>query len=334
MAIGSGLGSSAGWSAESTYGTYVAPAKFARHRSATINKTATRPQGEGIQAGTHVMLGSQLVEAVTGGTGQVVLDIQSKGLGVLLNTLMGGTVTPTQQGATAAYSASFPVADTYGKSMSFQVGLPQRGGTVTPATLKGTKVTQAAFSCSVDGILQGTFDLDAQAYENSTALASVSYSSGVNVFHGGQMTVKMGTYNSETAVTGVKSVSLTIARPHDASAYYAGATTAGTKSEPVLNGVTAITGSIDVDFINTADFHARARDLSSTSLVLEWVGPVIASTYYETFRITVPMAFFTDPSSFGVGGRDIVSSSFGFEARYDGTNSPCTITTISTDTAL
>lgn len=334
MAIGSGLGSSAGWSAESTYGTYVAPAKFARHRSATVNKTATRPQGEGIQAGTYAMLGSQLVEAVTGGTGQVQLDVQSKGLGVLLNTLMGGTVTPTQQAATAAYLATFPLADTYGKSMTFQVGLPQRGGTVTPATLKGTKVTQAAFSCSVDGILQGTFDLDAQAYENTTSLASVSYSSGVNVFHGGQMTVKMGTYGSEAAVSGVKAVSLTIARPHDDSAYYAGASAAGTKSEPVLNGVATISGSIDVDFINTVDFHARARDLTSTSLVLEWVGPLIASTYYETFRITVPMVYFMDPSSYSVGGREVLSNSFGFEARYDGTNSPVTIATISTDTAL
>lgn len=331
MAIGSGLGSSAGWSAESTWGTYVAPTKFVRHRSANVNKTATRQQGEGIQSGTHGMYLNQFVETVTGGTGQLAFDVQSKGLGVLLNTLMGGTVTPTAQGATAAYLAAFPLADTYGKSMTVQLGLPQRGGTVTPATLSGVKVTQAAFSCAVDGILGCTVDLDAKAYENTTSLASVSYSSGVNVFHGAQLTTKLGSFGSEASVSGVKNVSVTIARPHDASAYYAGAS--GAKSEPVLNGATAITGSVEVDFINTTDFHARARDNSNTSLVLEWAGPIIASTYAETFRITLPGVVFESPESFGISDRNVLSHSFNFTWKYDGTNN-AKIETISTDTTL
>ena len=334
MAIGSGLGSSAGFSPESAWGTYVAPTRFARVRSSSAQKTATRVQGEGIQAGSFGMASAQFVETVTGGSGQLSLDIQSKGMGVLFQTLMGTSITPVQQAATTAYLQTHTLADTYGKSMSVQVGLPQRGGTVTPATLVGTKVTQAALTCAVDGLLQGTFDLDAKSYENTTSLASVSYGSGVNVFHGAQMTVKLGTYGSEAAVSGVKSVNLTIARPHDASGYYAGASTAGTKSEPVLNGATAITGSITVDFINTVDFHARVRDNTSTSLVLTWVGPLIASTYYETFSVTIPTVVFPSPESFNAADRNVLSHSFNFEARYDGSNAMCTVAITSAESTI
>ena len=333
MAIGSGLGSSAGYVNESTYGTYVAPTKFARVKSATANKTATRVQGEGIQSGIHGMLSSQYVETVTGGSGQLAFDVQSKNMGLLLQTLMGTSVTPVVQGATSAYLQTHTLADPAGKSLTVQLGLPNRAGTVTPATLKGCKVTQAAFSCSVDGLLGATFDLDAFAYENSTALATPSYTSGVNAFHGGQMAVKLGTFGSEAAIVGVKSVACTIARPHDASGYYAGATVAGTKAEPVLNGATTISGTLDADFVTAADLHNRARDNSSTALVMEWVGPLIASTYYETFRITVPNIVFTSPEGFSVAGRDKLQHSFGWEWRYDGTNQP-KIEVISAEVAL
>lgn len=334
MAIGSGLGSSVGWSAESGgYGTFTSPNKFARHRSATINKTATRAQGEGIQSGTYGMTLTQFVETVVGGTGQIQLDVQSKSMGVLLNTLMGGTVTPTQQASSAAYMQTHTLADPYGKSMTVQVGLPQRGGTVTPATLTGTKVTQAAFSCAVDGILQATIDLDAQAYTTSQSLASVSYPASTNVFHGQNLTVKLGTYGSEASISGVKSVAATIARPLDTSAYYAAATVAGTKSEPVLNGATTISGTVEVDMINLSDFHDRVIANGSTSLVLEWAGATIASTYKETFRITIPSIVFPSPESFSVADRSVLSHSFAFEWRFDGTNQP-KIEYQSTDTAL
>jgi len=332
MAIGSGLGSSFGFSAESTYGTYVAPTKFVRHKSASVQKTATRVQGEGIQGGVPAMIGSQFVETVTGGTGTVSFDIQSKNMGLLLQALMGTTVTPTQQAATAAYLQTHTLADPFGKSLSVQVGLPQRGGTVTPATLKGAKVAKLDLSCGIDSVLSATATLDAQAYENSTSLATVSYTSSVNVFHGGQMTVKVGTFGSEAAVSGIKSVSASVERGMDTSAYYAGASVAGTKSEPVLNAATQITGSFDLDFLDTT-MHARVRDNTSTSLVMEWVGPLIASTYYETFRLTVPGIYFESPESFGVEGRDTIGKSFSWTWKYDGTNLP-KIEVLSAEAAL
>jgi hypothetical protein len=148
------------------------------------------------------------------------------------------------------------------------------------------------------------------------------------------LTVKLGTYGSEAAVSGVKNVAVSIDRAMDTAGYYAGATVAGTKSEPVLNAVSKVTGSITVDFINTTDFHARARDNSNTSLVMTWTGPLIASTYYEQFQITIPAVVFPAPTSFDAADRNVLSNQFAFEARSDGTNALATVAIISAESAL
>ena len=242
MAIGSGLGSQLGFSAESTYGTYVAPTKFVRARSYDIQRVAGRQQGVGISTGQFGPLGSMYVETTNAATASLAFDVQNRGLGVLLNTLMGGTVTPTIQGAGPAYLAAFPIADTVGKSVTVQAGLPYRGGTVLPHTLRGGKITSAEFSASVDSLLSCTMSVDGKSFVTTDSLATAAYTSTA-VFHGAQMTLKMGTYNSETAVTGVRSVSVSIARPHDVSDYTAGSS--GLKSEPVLNGLADIGVTID-----------------------------------------------------------------------------------------
>ena len=329
MAIGSGLGSSFGVSAESSYGTYVAPTKFLRAKSYMIEKVANRQQGEGIQTGSYGPIGAQYVETTTAATGKIDMDVQSTKLGVILNTLMGGTTTPTQNGTSSAYTATFTLGDTYGKSLTAQLGAPYRSGTVLPHTLTGGKVAQAAFTCDVGGVLSASFDVDGRTFTTTQSLASVSYSSA-NVFNFSQMTLKLGTYASESAVTGVRSVGVTIDRPHDVEDYTAGAS--GLKSEPVLNGLANISVDITSDWLSKTTFQDLAHGTTATSLVWEFTGPLIASTYYETFRITLPSVYF-EPSTQGVDGPKELSQSFKAMWRYDGTNLP-KIETISTDTTL
>jgi hypothetical protein len=150
------------------------------------------------------------------------------------------------------------------------------------------------------------------------------------VFHGGQLTVSLG----GSSISGVKNVALSIDRGMDTSGYYAGATVAGTKSEPVLNAVSKVTGSLTVDFLNVTDLHNRVRDNSSAALTLTWKGPLIASTYYETFSVTIPAVIFPAPTSFDIADRGVLSNQFAFEARYDGTNALATVSIISAESAL
>lgn len=329
MAIGSGLGSQLGIAAESTYGTYVAPTKFIRAKSYTIERTSSRQQGAGISTGQYGPLSSQYVETITGAQGTFAFDVQNRGLGILLNTLMGGTATPTQAGTWSAYTTTFTLGDPYGKYMTAQVGVPTRAGTAVVHTLTGGKVTELDLSCAVDGLLQATCSVDGQTFTTAQSLASASYTS-TGVFKGSAMTLKTGTYNSEAAVSGVRSVGIKISRPLDTADYTAGQS--GVKSEPVLNGWTDITATVEADWLAKATFQDLAHGTTATSLVWEFTGSTIASTYVDTFRVTLPSVTF-EPATQGVDGPNELTNTWTATWRYDGTNLP-TIVTINADSSL
>lgn len=330
MAIGSGLGSQFGFIAESTYGTRVAPTKFIRAKSYSANRTATRVQGEGIQTGNYGDLAAHYGETTSAGSGSVAFDVQTRTMGTLLNTIMGGTVTPVLLSG-SAYTGTFPLADTLGKSMTVQVGAPYRSGTVRVHELAGVKVTSAEFSCGVGEYLTCSLDFDAKSWSDSQTLATASYVGTEVPFNFSQMALKLGTFGAEAAVTGVRSVNVKIDRPHDTEDYTAGS--AGTKSEPVLNGATQITGTVGADWLDKANFQDRANATASTSMVWEFVGTTaISGANFPTFRITLPGTIF-EPATQNVDGRDVLTGDWGFRWSYDGTNQP-SIVTISADSAL
>ena len=65
----------------------------------------------------------------------------------------------------------------------------------------------------------------------------------------------------------------------------------------------------------------------------EFVGPLIAGSFFETFRIRLPMIFL-DGDTPVADSPDVVKTTFPIVARYDGTNAAATIEYISTDTTL
>ncbi len=320
MAIGSGLGSQVGFSAESAYGTRVAAAKFIRAKSYRADRASQEVQGEGILAGNYGDLAAHYVETTNAGVGAMSFDVQDRGLGVIWNTLMGGTVTPSVVVTSSAYTASFPLADTLGKSITYNVGLPYRGGTVLAHELSGGKIIAADFSCAQGGVLECSVDIDAKAWTDGQSLPSASYPTAAAPFTFKDMAVKLGTYNSESAVNGVRAMTCRIERPHDTSDYTAN--NSGQKSEPVLNGPTQITGTIEADWLAKADFQDRANSVASTSLLFEWVqSTAYTGSNYPTFRIQLPGAIFTQASQ-GVEGRDALTNTWNYRWSYDGTNQP------------
>ena len=331
MAIGSGLAAQIGFAAESTYGTYVAPTRFLEFNKADLKKVKNTVQGGGLAAGRFAQLGSRRVVTSEGAAGSVEMEVINKGFGLLLAHLLGSSATAVQQGGSTAYLQAHTLGDNFGKSLTTQVGVPSRIGTVHPYTYKGCKLTGAEFSCKVDELLTASFDVDGRQTSEVESLATASLTSGVAPFHFAQMKVKLGTYGSEASVSGVKGFSLKFERGMATDGFYAAA--AGLKAEPVMNEFVKVSGSFDVDLVNKADFADRFASDSSTSLVIEFVGPLIASTYYQTFRIKVPMIFF-DGDTPTVEGPDVVSGGYSFVGQYDGTNSLIAVDYISTDTTL
>jgi hypothetical protein len=332
MAIGSGLGGSVGVGTESAYGTVATFGRFHEVQKADLKEVPNFVQGGGLAAGRLLQAGTRRVKTSTSVEGTIVKEVGTKGEGLLLTHLMGSAGAPVQQAATTAYLQSRAVADNFGKFLSVQTGIPDRNGTVRPYTALGCKVTQAEFSCGQNELLMVTYSLDGQQLVETEALTAPSYSTGVKPFHSGQMSVKTGTYGSEAAISGVKGVSCTIERPMQTDAYYAGATTQGTKAEPVMNDWLKISGTLETDFVDKTQLADLFAANTSTALVLEWVGATIASTYKQTFRIKIPMVFFNEGTP-TLEGPEVTGLSVPFVAQYDETNAPVTIEYISTDTA-
>lgn len=334
MAVGSGLGSQFGFSGETVWGTRVAPTKFLRAKSYSLKREENRAQGEGMQAGILGQLGAHYVETTEAGSGSVSFDVAPVGIGLLLQALTGGTSTCTQQASSTAYLQVHTLGDPV-KSLTAQIGVPYRGGTVYCEELTGAKVTSAEFSCSADGIMGAAFNFDAKKWDNGQTLASASYPAqpALPVFHGKHMGVKTGTFGAETAVTGmVRSVSCTWTNAFDTEDYTAGAT--GLKAEQIRNGTTEISGTLSTDWITGAKttFEDLRVANTATSLVLEWVGPIIASTYAWKFAITLPGVFFNGDAP-SVDGPKETTVDYGYEWKYDGTNLP-KIELMSTDATL
>lgn len=329
MAIGSGLGSQVGISAESAYGTYVAPTKFLRARSYTVERTASRQQGGGISTGQLGPLASQYVETVTGAQASIAFDVQNRGLGLVWSAVTGTAAAAVTAGTASVYTHTFTLADNYGKFHTVQVGVPFRGGTVAAHSLSGGKVTSAELSCAVDGLLSATVNFDGKVFAKTESLASASYTS-TGVFKGSAMTLKTGTYNSESAVSGVRAVAVSFSRPMDTADYTAG--NSGAKSEPVMNGWAEITATIEADWLATATFQDLAHATTATSLVWEFTGETIAGTYVDTFRVTLPSVTF-EPATQGVDGPSELTNTWTATWRYDGTNLP-KIETVNADSSL
>ena len=331
MAIGSGLAASIGFAAESTYGTYVAPTRFLEYIKADLKKKKNVVQGGGLAAGRIAQLGSRRVVTSESVEGGFELEVANLGMGLLLAHLLGSSATPVQQGATAAYLQAHTVGDNIGKSLTIQHGVPDLTGTVRPFTFKGCKLSGAEFSCKVGELLTMSLDVDGRQASEVETLVAASLATGVAPFHWAQMSVKLGTFGAEAAVSGVKGFSVKFDRGMASERFYAGA--GGLKAEPIMNDFLKVSGSIEVDLVNKADFADRFAADSATSLVIEFVGPLIASTYYQTFRIKLPMVFF-DGDTPTVDGPDVTSGGYPFVAQLDGTNPLVSIDYISTDTTL
>lgn len=329
MAIGSGLGSSFGFSPETTYGTYVAPAKWVEG-SAKLTKKKNIYQGGGLAAGRYVQPGARryVTWKAAGGTFQSA--VYSKNMGQLLNALMGGTVTPVQQAATAAYLQTHPLADPFGKMLTMQSGVPDLTGTVRPYTFLGCQVISAEFSCEVGTGLNCSLQVESRDVTEGQTLAAPSYPT-CNEFHFAEAALKLGTFGSEALVDAVRKVTLKIERKrHDGGPYMGNG---GLRSQGVINDWASISGTIEADYLDKTVFADRFAADGSTAMVWEFVGPLIASTYFETIRFKVPMIFF-DGDTPTADSPDVVKTSFPFTAQFDGTNAPVTIEYMSTDITL
>lgn len=325
----SGLWGQLGFSAESTYGTYVAPATFLPFGGETIKLDRNYVESAALRAGRMFQAAPLALPTTRAGAGTFQTELLNKGLGKLLNCLHGNTVTPAVLG-TGAYQAVHNIGTTspYGKSLSLQVGTPQTAitPTVTPFTYLGCKLLGLKVDAAVGNLATAEWTIDAQDETLSQTLVAATYPTGIRPFTFVTGSVKRG----GTVLGNILSASVDISLPQKVDRFFLGAT--ALKAEPITNAYAQGMATLTAEFASLTLYNDF---LSGTPIVLDLLfeGPLINGTDKETFKVTFNAAQARGESP-DVDGPDIITQSVTLKALDDGTTSPIVITTISTDATL
>jgi hypothetical protein len=306
MAIGSGIGSSLGIGTETTYNTAVTVSRFYEFTSESTTYNKNVSVGMGLRAGGLLPRSQRRVVTTFDASGEIVLDLPTRGLDLLLSHAMSSF--PSKVGS----SYTFTLGDPYGKSFTTQVGVPQYGGTVTPKTLTGCKISTFELSVANGEIATGSFSIDAAGFTTGTALATPSYALAGSVFNFAQGAVTV----AGTSVANIKSFTMTVDNTLKTDRYNLGS--AGAKSEQTNNGFRKITGTVVAEFTDTT---LLSRFLADTETALSLTLTAGAS---EALQITISAAKF-DGEAPQVNGPETIDVEFTYEAYDNGTDSPLTI---------
>lgn len=327
MAIGSGIGSWLGIKKESVFGTAVPVDRFYEFNSEGTKYVKNTVVGQGLRNGGLVARANRRVVTTLAGEGDFEVDMQTRGMGLLLSLATGSV--PTGTLANGAYTYLFTPSDLIGDSFTTQVGVPQYGGTLIYKTLNGCKMTNFELSVGAGDIAKAKFSLDSKGFTaTDTTTASVAYANieTSNLFHFAQGSI---TDNVSTTYANIKDFSLTIDNSLKTDRYNLGA--AGSKAEQIINGFRTISGKVTAEFTNTVLLDKFIAD-TTAGLKLTFTGATIGSTT-ELLSITLPACKF-DGDSPMVGGPGVIDVSFGFTVFDNGTDEPFTITYRTLDAVL
>jgi len=325
MTIGSGIGAQLGIASETTFNTPVTVSRFYEFTSENLQYNKKTAVGMGLRAGGQLPRSQRRVVTTSDATGDIVIDLPTRGLGLLLSHAMGSAPSPTTV-TTGVYSYTFTLGDVYGRSFTAQVGVPQYGGTVTPKTISGAKIQGWELAVQKDGIATGKFTVDGVSLTTGISLATASYSTISNLFNFSQGAVTV----NGSSVANIKDFTLTVANTLKGDRFNLGAN--GKKAEQVINGFRKISGKMTAEFSDTTLLNAFLAD-TTTSIALTFTGAVIAGGQNESLSITLPAVKF-DADTPNVQSPGVIDLAITFEVYDNGTDAPLTIVYQTADSAL
>lgn len=314
---------------ESTWGTanLASPVFVQPTAEALEERKEVRPSNSLPGSGIHARRGSRRVVTARWGEGSLDLEVTTNRMGRWLKHALGSAPTIAQQGGTAAYLQTHNLGSTLGLGLTVQKQLrDEADALIQKYTMAGTKIVAVEFGQDNRDMLTMKVTLDSKTFESSTAAATRAFTT-TKTFHFGQCAV---TLNGTPAVL-VDSWNLKFDRRVKTDRFFA--SSAGRKSEQLLNDFPEITGSLKAEFADPAVIVADFIADTPKALVIEYIGDIIASSFAETFRITVPAAYFmgSTPKTDGAG---LLMFDAPFEGQYDGTNADIKIEYMSTDTTV
>lgn len=327
--------SSVGFAVESVYGTGVTPTRWFEYASESLNWNKSIQQGAGLRVGSRVARSNRRVVTTVDATGDVEIELFSKGLGSFLAACMGSGASTVVSGAT--YQQVFTLADTL-PSLTVQKGLPRVDGTVDPYTFTGAVVSQFELSFENDDIAKLKASLDAKDVSTAIGYASPSFSTAGNLFHFAGAAIYSGTFTAPTStalaagatpLASVRSASVSVNHNIAKDRFNFGGS--GRKDQPTV-GLREIAGDLEVEYSGTSFRDAFLNETPMSLVITLSAGPL--STGNETFQVAIPEIKF-DKDLPQADGPEMIKTSMGFTV-LDGLTAaqPIWIVTRTSDTAL
>lgn len=304
MADRSGIGAQLGLAEETTFGTYVAPARFIEFASETVTYSIARDESKGLRSGQRVLRSDHWKAGKIAAAGDLNLEVGNRGFGLLFKHMLGAVAT-TADGA--GFKHSCTIGDLFGKSLTAQVGKPDIGGVVDPFSYTGLKITDWDLANSPDNFLDLRLGVLGQNETTAQALGSATAPTETEILHWSGATLTIG----GASPTLVQAVSLSGRNNFKGDRY--GLVGATTFKEPIENALREITGTVDVEWEGTTNY-ARFTGGTTAQIIATWT----AVATYDTAKpyklvITMPACRF-DGDTPNVAGEDVLMQNIPFKA--------------------
>jgi Phage tail tube protein len=319
---------------ESTYGTAVNVTKFFEITKEDVKGNYSRQQAAALSA-AYVDRSDRYAVAHKGASGNVDIEVLSKGFGNWLRFLLGTTNT-TGPAETSAYTHTGTIGSLFGDNFTCQIGRATLDGTVKPWTYEGGKVTDFSFQNQVDQTLSCSIGMDFETESNpDTPTGAYVLATNIPVTGAEVLAWQGGTISIAGATVDISEFSVKCDNALNVDRFYINS--AASKKEPNQDGKRAITWSVKTPYVDNGFWKkvASATNAGATAIIsAQWTGlTLLGTTIYPSLKIDIPVARF-DEGGPAVDGPGAIEQTFTGVGLYDGTNSALTVTYVSADTTI
>ena len=330
---------SVGWKTEVTYGTGVVVDRWMEFLDESLDYQREIKQGMGLRVGAgRIPRATRRVSPTKSGSGDLSLELYSKGMGTLLQHAMGTSVSTLVSGTT--YQQNHSLINGLLPSLTIQKGLVMSDGTVAPYTFAGCVVSEFEINVPFQGIATMKTKFDIRSVATATGYTAPTYASGGVLFHWGDAAVTIGgtvtaatttaIATGGTAVTNIRDFTLKVNNGIANDRFLMGA--GGLKAKPVP-GIASATGTITVEYSDAVMRDALLAD-TSLPIVLTITSTEALSTGFSTFQIYLAECRLDGVLPQANAGK-LINTTYAFTVLDNSVaTNPVMITTRTADTAL
>ena len=312
---------------ESTFATKVTATRSyeARTLDPTVETEILQRTGmrKGAQAARHAKT------IVKGTTFPLVMDVQKKGMGLLLQALVASTTGPTQVAATTAYTQVHDWgAAGITKSLTCQQAIKFPLTSETVFTHAGAMATGWKIKQSASGLLELEVDFAAAAVDIVTAEATAAYTSDPGAFSWADAVVTLDSATFDE----VNDFEFSVGSALKTDRFFLRGNVQ--RKQPVITGYPDAAGSLDIEW-NKTEYYDDFIAGNQIPLNVKWSGSTdeIESGHTYEFELDIAKIVFTGDAPSQDAG-DTASQSLPFQVVEPASGALFSLKIKSTDTTL